>query len=105
MNLSNLSKKILEFTLNRVIDIIGILVIIVSIFLLLSIISYSPDDPNFLFPESTNINNLFGFYGSYTSDIFFQSFGLISFLFSISIFFNGISIIRNKNFSNLLRKS
>ena len=103
MNLSNLSKKILEFTLNRVIDIIGILVIIVSIFLLLSLISYSPDDPNFIFPESTNINNLFGFYGSYTSDIFFQSFGLISFLFSISIFFNGISIIRNKDFSNLLR--
>ena len=103
MNLSNLSKKILEFTLNRVIDIIGILVIIVSIFLLLSLISYSPDDPNFIFPENTNINNLFGFYGSYTSDIFFQSFGLISFLFSISIFFNGISIIRNKNFSNLLR--
>ncbi len=103
MNLSNLSKKILEFILNRVIDIIGILVIIVSIFLLLSLISYSPDDPNFIFPENTNINNLFGFYGSYTSDIFFQSFGLISFLFSISIFFNGISIIRNKNFSNLLR--
>ena len=103
MNLSILSKKILEFTLNRVIDIIGILVIIVSIFLLLSLISYSPDDPNFIFPENTNINNLFGFYGSYTSDIFFQSFGLISFLFSISIFFNGISIIRNKNFSNLLR--
>ena len=72
-------------------------------FLLLSLISYSPDDPNFIFPENTNINNLFGFYGSYTSDIFFQSFGLISFLFSISIFFNGISIIRNKNFSNLLR--
>ena len=103
MNLSNLSKKILEFTLNRVIDIIGILVIIISIFLLLTLISYSPDDPNFIFPENTNINNLFGFYGSYTSDIFFQSFGLISFLFSISIFFNGISIIKNKNFSNLLR--
>ena len=103
MNLSNISKKILEFTLNRVIDIIGILVIIVSIFLLLSLISYSPDDPNFIFPENTNINNLFGFYGSYTSDIFFQSFGLISFLFSISIFFNGISIVKNKNFSNLLR--
>ena len=61
MNLSTLSKKILEFTLNRVIDIIGILVIIVSIFLLLSLISYSPDDPNFIFPENTNINNLFGF--------------------------------------------
>ena len=103
MNLSNLSKKILEFILNRVIDIIGILVIIASIFLLLSLISYSPDDPNFIFPESTNINNLFGFYGSFTSDIFFQSIGLTSFLFCISIFSNGISIIKNKNFSNLLR--
>ena len=103
MNLSNLSKKILEFILNRIIDILGIFVIIASIFLLLSLISYSPDDPNFIFPENTNINNLFGFYGSFTSDIFFQSFGLISFLFCISIFFSGISIVKNKNFSNLLR--
>ena len=36
-----------------------LLVIIVSIFLLLSLISYSPDDPNFIFPENTNINNFF----------------------------------------------
>ena len=51
MNLSNLSKKILEFALNRIIDILGIFVIIVSIFLLLSLISYSPDDPNFIFQK------------------------------------------------------
>ena len=102
MNLSNLLKKKLEFILNRVIDIIGISVIIISFFLLLSLISYSPDDPNFIFPENTNINNLFGFYGSFTSDIFFQSIGLISFLFCISIFSNGIAIIKNKNFSKLL---
>ena len=58
---------------------------------------------NFTEDNSIDIENLFGFYGSFTSDIFFQSFGLISFLFCISIFFNGISIIKNKNFSNLLR--
>ena len=31
------------------------------------------NDPNFVFPENTEISNLLGFQGSYTSDLFFQS--------------------------------
>ena len=34
--------------------------------------TYSPNDPNFIFPEETEIKNLLGFHGSYTADFFFN---------------------------------
>ena len=37
------------------------------------------------------IKNLLGYRGSYISDLFFQSVGLISFLISFTIFFTGIN--------------
>ena len=103
MNYSDFSKKVSDYILNRIIDIIGIGVITLSLFLLLSLISYSPEDPNFIFPEGQNIKNIFGFYGSFTSDLFLQSFGLISFLICLTIFYNGILIIKEKNFSIFLK--
>ena len=103
MNFSEFSKKIIQFSINRIIDMTGILIICISLFLLLSLITYSPEDPNFIFPENTNIKNIFGFYGSFTSDIFFQSLGLISFLFSFTILGLGINIIKNKKFINILK--
>ena len=98
MNLKNLSKKTLDFTVKRVAEIIGILLICVSIFLFLSLVSYSPDDPNFIFKEKTEINNILNFQGSYTSDLFFQSIGLISYFVSFTLFFTAINLIREKKF-------
>ena len=43
--------------------------------LFLALITYSPNDPNFIFPENTKIENLMGFQGSFVSDLFFQSVG------------------------------
>ncbi|RPG06772.1 MAG: DNA translocase FtsK [Pelagibacteraceae bacterium TMED233] len=103
MNFSEFSKKIIQFSINRIIDMGGILIICISLFLLLSLITYSPEDPNFIFPENTNIKNIFGFYGSFTSDIFFQSLGLISFLLSLTILGLGINIIKNKKIINILK--
>ena len=49
----------------------GILLIIFSFFLATSIVTYSPDDPNFIYsPENTEIKNAAGFYGSVVSDFF-----------------------------------
>ncbi len=98
MNIKDLSKKSLDFTIKRVAEIIGLFFISASILLFLSLVSYSPEDPNFIFTESTEIKNILGFRGSYTSDIFFQSIGLISYLISFTIFFTGINLIKNKNF-------
>ena len=98
MNIKDISKKTLDFTIKRVAEIFGILLIFLSIFFLLSLMSYSPEDPNFIFSENTKIKNIFGFRGSYVSDLFFQSIGLISFLISFTIFFTGINLMRSKNF-------
>ena len=105
MNIKDLSKKSLDFTIKRVSEIIGILFICASVLLFLSLISYSPEDPNFIFTENTEIKNILGFRGSYTSDLFFQSIGLISYLVSITIFFTGINLIKNKNFLTIFENT
>ena len=83
MNIKDLSKKSLDFTIKRVAEIIGIFLICISILLFISLATYSPEDPNFIFTENIEIKNILGFRGSYLSDLFFQSIGLISFLISI----------------------
>ena len=96
MNIKNIANSILIFTINRLIEIFGIVVSIIGLILFIALISYSPSDPNFIFPDNTTIKNLLGFQGSYTSDLFFQSFGLISFLIPISLIFTGINIFKKK---------
>ena len=92
MQLANYS-KISIFFYKRIIEIIGIVTVLLSFFLLLSLSTYTPDDPNFIFTQNTKIQNLLGYYGSVTSDLILQSFGIISFLFCVTIFFTGILII------------
>jgi len=98
MDIKSISKKTLGFTIKRVAEIIGIFFIIIGILLFLALFSYSPEDPNFIFTENTNVKNLLGFKGSYASDLFFQSVGLIAFFISLTIFFTGINLIKNKKF-------
>ncbi len=98
MDIKSFGKKTLDFTIKRIAEIIGIFLIIISILLFLALFSYSPQDPNFIFTENVDTKNLLGFRGSYTSDLFFQSIGLISFLISFTIFFTGINLLKNKRF-------
>ncbi len=98
MNIKKIANTVLLFTINRLIEILAIGVLIVGILLLIALLSYSPDDPNFIFPENTEIKNLLGFYGSYISDLFFQSVGVVSYLISLTLIFTGINIFRNKDF-------
>ena len=98
MNIKKIANSALLFTVNRLIEILGVIVLSVGILLLISLISYSPEDPNFIFYENIEIKNLLGFQGSYISDLFFQSVGLISYLISITLIFTGINIIRSKDF-------
>tara|TARA_B100001123_G_scaffold446441_1_gene600957 strand:- start:289 stop:2406 length:2118 start_codon:yes stop_codon:yes gene_type:complete len=97
MNIKKIANTALEFTIKRLIEILGILIILTGILLFIALISYSPEDPNFIFPENTEIKNMLGFQGSYVSDLFFQSIGFISFLIPITFFFTGISIFKTKN--------
>ena len=94
MDIKKLGNSILIFTIKRLIEIFGVLILCFGILLFISLISYSPSDPNFIFPENTEIKNVLGFQGSYISDFFLQSFGLISFLIPLSYFFSGIKIFK-----------
>jgi len=96
MKLKKLANNVLNFAINRVIEIFGVIILIVGSLLLASLISFSPDDPNFIFPDSTEIKNFLGFRGSFAADIFFQSFGVIALLIPFSLMVSGINIILNK---------
>ena len=97
MNIKKIANTALLFIINRLIEILAVGILIFGILLLLALIFYSPNDPNFIFPDNTKIENLLGFQGSYISDLFFQSIGLISYLVSLTLIFTGINIFKNKD--------
>ena len=98
MNIKKTANLLLNFTINRLAEILGLTIGLAGILLFISLISYSPDDPNFIFPENTEIKNLLGFQGSFISDLFFQSIGLVSYIFSLTLIITGLNILRTKEF-------
>ena len=72
MNIKKTANLLLNFTYRRLTEIFGAIVFLAGILLLTSLISYSPEDPNFIFPENTEIKNILGFKGSFISDLFFN---------------------------------
>jgi len=102
---SNILTKINNFIKKRLIELSGILLVLFGIFLFLSIVSYSPEDPNFIYnPDNTQIRNIGGFYGSVVSDFLLQSIGLISILLTINFFYWGLKIIYKKKIENFITK-
>ena len=98
MNIKKTANLLLNFAIKRIAEIFGIIIFGSGLLLLISLLSYSPDDPNFVFPDNTQIKNLLGFQGSFISDIFFQSVGLVSYLISLTFLITGINIFRTKDF-------
>jgi S-DNA-T family DNA segregation ATPase FtsK/SpoIIIE len=98
MNIKKTANLLLNFAIKRLAEIFGIVVFIFGIILLIALITYSPEDPNFIFPENSEIKNLLGFQGSFISDLFFQSVGLIAYLISFTLIVTGINIFRVKEF-------
>ena len=98
MDIKKTANLLINFTIKRLAEIFGILIFAAGLLLLLSLFTYSPEDPNFIFPENTEIKNILGFKGSFVADLFFQSIGLISYMFSITLIITGINIFRIKEF-------
>tara|TARA_Y100000741_G_scaffold358063_1_gene336713 strand:- start:2503 stop:4626 length:2124 start_codon:yes stop_codon:yes gene_type:complete len=97
--------KINGFVKKRLIELSSSIIILIDIFLLLSILSYSPSDPNFIYnPENIKINNIGGFYGSVISDLLLQSFGLISFFIILNLFIWGVKLFIRKKIINFIPK-
>ena len=98
MNIKKIADLLLNFAIKRLAETFGILISMSGIILFLALITYSPNDPNFIFPENTKIENLLGFQGSFISDLFFQSVGLIAYLIPLTLIITGINILRSKDF-------
>ena len=96
MDIKKTSNLLINFTVKRLAEIFALIVLASGIFLLVALLTYSPEDPNFIFPENTKIKNLLGFKGSFISDLFLQSIGLISYIFSFTLIVTGINIFRSK---------
>ena len=74
MEIKKIANSIVNFGINRFIEVLGLSIVVMATLLLISLISFSPDDPNFIFPEGTHIKNFLGYRGSFSADLFFQSF-------------------------------
>ena len=98
MNIKKTANLLINFAIKRLVEILGIIVFFSGILLFISLFSYSPEDPNFIFPDNTKITNILGFKGSFVSDLFFQSIGLTAYLVSLTFIITGINILRTKDF-------
>ena len=78
MNIKKTANLLINFAIKRLAEILGILLFFSGILLFVALFTYSPDDPNFIFPDNREIKNFLGFQGSFVSDLFFQSIGLIA---------------------------
>ena len=102
MDIKKTANLFVNFTLKRLAEILGAVVFGSGVLLMLALLTYSPDDPNFIFPDNKEIKNILGFQGSFVSDLFFQSIGLISYLFSATLIITGINIFKTKEFFLLI---
>tara|TARA_B100001057_G_scaffold464793_1_gene520281 strand:- start:2099 stop:4168 length:2070 start_codon:yes stop_codon:yes gene_type:complete len=97
MDIKSTIEKVKDFALKRLIEFIGILILVFSIFVFSALISHSPNDPNFIYPKNQEINNILGINGSVGADFLLQSIGLVSYFLPITLIFLSIAIIYQKN--------
>jgi len=105
MDIKKTANLLLNFTINRLAELFGILVTVSGTLLFIALLSYSPEDPNFIFPKDTEIKNILGFEGSFISDLFFQTVGLVAYLISITFVITGINIFINKDIFLILESA
>ncbi len=96
MDIKQVSNTALTFITKRLIEVFGICIFLFGIIIIFALFSYSPEDPNFIFPENTEIKNILGFKGSFASDLIFQSIGIIAYLIPITFIFTGLNICKKK---------
>ena len=55
MKIKSFVDKTASFLLKRLSELVGAVLLVLAILLFISLVSYSPEDPNFIFPENTEI--------------------------------------------------
>ena len=96
MKLAAFLTNIKNFIIRRITELFGFVTVVVAVLIMISLLSYSPEDPNFIFNKIGDVKNVLGLRGSIISDFLFQSVGLVSYLFPFTLFFTGINTLISK---------
>jgi len=79
-------------------ELLGVGLVFFSAFLFISLVSYRVNDPSFFTKGAEKAHNYGGLVGSYLSALFYQGFGLVSFLIFVLLFFAaGFKLFRKQN--------
>lgn len=89
-------KSAIDWFKARLNELVGLLLIFLSVFLAISILYYKPFDASFNTFNVNEISNPLGYLGSFTADILKQTFGFFSWLFPLTIFIIANRIISHK---------
>ena len=103
MSIKSLLQNISSFIINRLIQLFGIVLSTASMLLVIALLTYTASDPNFVYSNNNQIQNVLGFYGSVVSDFFLQSIGLISFLLTTTLFVTGVNVFFKKELTIILQ--
>jgi S-DNA-T family DNA segregation ATPase FtsK/SpoIIIE len=76
---------------------------LVGCFTILLLVTYNPDDPSFNSVTGKYPSNLLGYFGCYLADIFYQFFGIASFILPICCIFWSLSVWRLEKKSVTIR--
>ena len=105
MQLNSLVGNIANFTKRRLIEFIGLILVVFFFIFTFNLLTYSPENSTLIYKaEGSNIDNIFLYYANAVADFFLQSFGLMSFLIGVCIFSWGVNLIINKKIENILAK-
>ena len=102
MNIKNSVEKAKIFTYRRIIEVIAIIIFIFAFCVLISLISYNPNDPNFIYSDGSKIANFLGIYGSIGSDFLLQSFGMVSYFMPVTLVLLSIKIFYQKDLTSIV---
>jgi len=102
MDITNYFKKAFDFSIKRIIEVFSLAFGISAFLLLIALATYAPEDPNFIFPENTQIKNWLGFKGSFISDLLLQSLGIISLLIPVTFIFTSINLFISKKLTVII---
>ncbi len=102
---TNFLNSLTNFIKKRTFELLGLLLILTALALVISFVTYTPDDPSFIYGKTNvEIKNFFGVYGSRVADFLLQSFGLVSFLLLVNFLLWGITLIVKKEIKRFILK-
>jgi len=102
---TNFLDSLTNFLKKRTFELLGLVLILMGIALAISFVTYTPDDPSFIYGDTNiEVKNFLGIYGSSIADFLLQSFGLASFLLLANFLFWGINLLINKELKKIILK-